>query len=190
MEKLVIKTNGQWELSKAWGDPDYEQISHGNSPFKDPKSAQEAKEEFVSNIKSSDHAKSEIMPNIHTGENEMHVLLHRGIGGDYKHQIKPNGIGDNMLNWSNGKTVKTTTNSINTTHPEEASGHAKDPMHGHTIAFWVPLSSIHGNCYSVNYHLEPHKEHTKDKMHVMVAPGEYKLHSSQEFYDGKKISSK
>lgn len=187
MERLIIKPNGQWELKKAWGDPDYEQVSHGNSPFKDQRSAQQAKVEFVKNIKNSDHAQYKNMPNIHTGKDELHVLLHRGMGGDREGDIDPNSVGDNQLNWSNGKTVKTTTNSIHTTHPDEAMGHAQGSMHGHTLAFWVPLSSIHGNCYSINEHLKPDEEHVKDKMHVMIAPGEYQLHTSQKWYDGKNI---
>lgn len=191
MEKLQIKSNGQWELEPlkkmAWGDPDYEQVSHGNNPFKTKEAASEAKSKYISKIQNLDFAKTQIMPNIHSNKDELHVLLHRGMSGE--EPLKPS-RGPNMMDWSNEKTVKTSNNSIHTLHPGEAKGYAEDGSyggHGKTVAFWVPMSSVYGHSTDVNRHVDPKGNYKDDDMHTIVAPGEYKIHEMSTWKDGNKV---
>lgn len=190
MEKISLSPLGQWKLEKADGDPDYDQLQHGQSPFKTPEAAHEAKKEFVSNMNKEKWSAYENRKNIKTGKNELHFLLHRGISTEdpENHPIKPDGKGPNMLDWSDGKTVKTTHNSIHAAFKPEAQSHAEDYSyggHGHVISFWVPISSIHGHGHSVSRHLEPNKEWPEDTSHTMIAPGQYELHNIDNYNNGK-----
>jgi hypothetical protein len=194
MEKLITNRNGQWKLIKVWGDPDYDNISHGNTPFSDQESENAARQAFMQYVQHNapSHVQVKNMPNLTTNIVEPHVLMHRGIGEDEESDINPHGYFvnaegiksySNRLDFSDGSTVKTKTNSINTLHPEEAEGHAKDSTFGKKISFWVPASSIYGHCTAINHHIlnpeRPLQEYTTDpdfdQEHVMIKPGQYPL---------------
>lgn len=196
MEKLHVHTNGQWKLIKAWGDPDYYQISHGNSPFKDQESENAARQNLMHYLQHNPppHVQVKNMLNLTTNRTEPHVLMHRGIGAMEASEIMPHGYFiddsgvkryDNMLDFSDGSTVKTKTNSIHTFQPDEAKGHAEDWNFGKMISFWVPASSLYGHCAAINHHIlnpgEPplralrNKDTEFDADHVMIKPGQYRL---------------
>ena len=183
MEKLTFLPNGQWELLEkmSWGSPIYDQLKHGNSPFKNAKTIQNAKTDAVNTIKGQDYSKTQEMPNLQTGKDELHVLLHRGLGGGENNgEIDPAATGPNMLDFSNGKTIKTTHNSIHTSHPDEAIGHAEEQdSNGIHLSHWVPISSIHGSGKFIDK-AHNHQEEGDD-MHYLVAPGEYRIHSNKKY---------
>ena len=181
MEKILLNKLGQWSLRKSWGEPDYEMVAHGHSPFGDDKNAiNNAKKDFIKGIKNHESAVYKKMPNIKSGKSELHVLAHRGVGTEYADQVLSNAKGPNMLDWSNGKTVKTTHNSIHSLAADEAMGVLNDNRHGHYLSFWVPVSSIHGRSAYVNHHVSPEEypmEHTSPD-HFIISPGEYQIHQS------------
>lgn len=183
MEKIEFLPNGQWQLAKAWGTPTYDHLEHGDSPFKDKQTIEQAKKNVIESLKNQKHAVTKMMPNLQTGNDELHVLLHRGVSGGVNHGTE--GItdaeeGPNMINFSNGKTVKTTHNSIHTSHPEEAEGHATDrDDFGALVSHWVPISSIHGNGEFIDNKLGGKEK--GDDYHHLIAPGEYRVHNIKYF---------
>jgi hypothetical protein len=188
MEQLKLLKNGQWSLlpglKKSWGSPIYDQVAHGKSPFKDNKAATDAKIHLVKTLKTQPYAKYQRMVNEQNGKPELHVLLHRGIGGDEQNPIDVAGKGPNMLNFSSGTHVETDHNSVHTLHPEEAIGHAEyDGEYAKHISFWAPLSSIHGNGKFIDKHFGYDAEEG-DEMHALIAPGKYRVHSITDYVRG------
>ena len=193
MEKLNIADNGQWTLNKSWGEADYETTTHGHSPFKDEASASKAKIDLVRATKDDKDFSYKSMPNLKTGKDELHMLLHRGMSTDHPGEsLHPTGEGkgmdgemhtQNLIGWDHDKgTVSTKSNTIHSTHLGEADMYAEEGWTGKRLSFWVPVSSVHGSGKQIIEHLTPDKKvNYNTHAHLIVAPGEYKLHDHKDY---------
>lgn len=187
-EKVKILNNGQWKLTKAWGTATYDAVDHGESPFgADQNKAHQAKTDLIDHVKTNYPSQLKTMKNLHTGKDEPHVLLHRGIGNNDGENPVSTRTGQNSIAWS-GKFINSTHNSVHTLNKDQALGYAEgdareDGEHGIAHSFWVPLSNIHGNEPSID---GEHNQSDAQADHVLIAPGKYRRHSSTTLHvDGK-----
>ncbi len=103
MEKLLIKSNGQWvleSLNKAWGSPTYDYTNLRHNPLTEEQHAESLKS-VMDHIEEHKYP-TKVMPHIETGKPETHVLIHRGVSGendpDYPElDMKPDASGQNMI---------------------------------------------------------------------------------------------
>lgn len=180
-ESIQFYKNGQWTLRKAWGSSIYDAVSHGKSPFKDHAETHQAKTDILNHFKKQ-NLPMKNMENLQSGIEEPHVLLHRGMPEeDPNTTINPAAKGPNMLDFSNGKTVKTTHNHVSTSNRDEAEFYSAKPGKGnnddfgHHLSYWVPISSVYGNGKSID------KDENSNSDHHLVAPGEYQINEHHKY---------
>lgn len=195
MEKLLIKSNGQWSLLKSKITP-YNGVYPATN-FRSNVSFLNPTQQAASHSHILDHYKKNNLPikdmvNSSTGQTEPHLLMGRGIHNESL--WKPDASGPNMFDWS------TNPNSVTSTHhtvvgAADNTNNNKIPPYADagdkaiSLNFWVPLSNVVGGRKHLSQHAldsdnkKDDESHTDD--HILIRPGNFKLHSKTWVRNGK-----
>lgn len=193
MEKLLIKSNGQWELTKA--KPVLPNNANGlydldsSKPGKRYTGKDLADQQRMAVDYSKKYHGSIVkdMKNEETGQTEPHIVLHRGLVTPYEH---PKNGQENRIKWNHrNNTVTMGTDSVHTSSIEAAHNFVNQSL----FSFWVPQSKIHAG---PNHHDHIGSDsfaaaQADDHAHVSIKLGSYKhitleeagKHFSAEDYD-------
>jgi len=190
MEKITYLTNGQWILEKGEPEGYVDHYSFGNHrPDHVFTGADAIAHQQIAHEKALKFNKHSVkkMPN-EKGEQEDHILLHRGIE-DYDKK--------NVDEYNRFKITPTHIESkdagVHTLLPEIADSYSNkyetddegeemqdsEPRKGKTVSFWVPKSKIHhmGGYAGASQKLDTHAENQK---HTSIHPGTFQRATPEE----------